>query len=217
MNFKQAHSSNFERGRTKPIKYIVIHYTANDGDTAKDNANYFANILKPPSSAHYFVDETSEWQSVKDTDTAYHCGATKYKHPFCRNNNSIGIELCSRKDASGNYYFKDETVKRAAKLTKELMKKYNIPVENVVRHYDVTGKFCPAPMVSNEKLWKEFLSMLSEKAKFETGNDIVWELMNGKHKIEITEVAKAVKALDMAKENPEFSSLYWIIYKLVNK
>lgn len=57
-----------------------------------------------------------------------------------------------------------------------------------------------------------------EKAtkKLESGNDIVWELMNGKHKIEITEVQRAVKALDKAKSNPEFMSLYWILYKLVN-
>ena len=52
--------------------------------------------------------------------------------------------------------------------------------------------------------------------KLESGNDIVWELMNGKHKIEITEVQRAVKALDKAKNNPEFMSLYWILYKLVN-
>lgn len=50
----------------------------------------------------------------------------------------------------------------------------------------------------------------------ETGNDIVWELMNGKHKIEITEVKRAIEAIDKAKNNAEFSSLYWILYKLVN-
>ena len=55
-----------------------------------------------------------------------------------------------------------------------------------------------------------------EKKAIESGNDIVWELMNGKHKIEILEVDKAVKALDKAKNTPEFASLYWILYKLVN-
>lgn len=54
------------------------------------------------------------------------------------------------------------------------------------------------------------------KIKLETGNDIVWELMNGKYKIEINEVERAVKALDKAKANREFCSLYWILYKLVN-
>ena len=217
MNFKQAHSTNFKAGRTHPIKYIVIHYTANNGDTAKNNADYFARTANLQASAHYFVDEKEVWQSVKDTDTAWHCGGSSYKHKTCRNSNAIGIELCSRKDAKGNYYFKDEVVNRAAALTKELMKKYNIPVENVIRHYDVTGKICPAPMVKDESLWKEFLSMIGGKStKLETGNDIVWELMNGKHKVKITEVERAIEALDKAKNDAKYSSLYYILYKLVN-
>lgn len=216
MNFKQCNSTNYKIGRISGIKYIVIHYTANNGDTAKNNADYFANNPNLSASAHYFVDENEVYQSVKDNNTAYHCGATKYKHPECRNSNSIGIELCSRKDSKGNYYFKPETVKRAANLTINIMKKHNIPIKNVIRHYDVTGKICPAPFVNDEKQWKEFLSTLKQKTNLESGNDIVWELMNGKHKIEINEVEKAVKALDKAKNNPEFMSLYWIIYKVVN-
>ena len=217
MVFKSAHSSNFKKGRTDSIKYIVIHYTANNGDTAKDNLSYFANNQNLSASAHYFVDENEVCQSVKDTDTAYHCGAKTYKHKYCRNSNSIGVELCSRKDSSGKYYFKDKTIANAVGITKELMQKYNVSVENVVRHYDVTGKICPAPMVNDEKLWKEFLSMLSnEKKPLESGNDIIWELMNGKHKVKIDDVIRAVKALDKAKTNQEFMSLYWILYKLVN-
>ena len=50
----------------------------------------------------------------------------------------------------------------------------------------------------------------------ETGNDIVWELMNGNHKITINDPAKAIKAIDEAKNHPEFLSLYWIIHKIVN-
>lgn len=217
MNFKQAHTSNFKRGRSGAILYVVEHYTANNGDTAKNNADYFANNCNLSASAHYFVDENGVWQSVKDSDTAYHCGTTgTYKHPKCRNANSIGIEMCSRRDANGKYYFKDATIKNAANLTKELMKKYNIPKENVIRHYDVTGKNCPAPMVTDEKLWEEFKAMLSTKPKLTSGNDIIWELMNGKHKVKITEVKKAVTALDKAKNNPDYNSLYWILYKLVN-
>ena len=217
MNFKQAHTSNFRLGRAKPIEYIVIHYTANNGDTAKNNVDYFAKNQNLIASAHYFVDELDIWQSVNDKDTAWHCGGTEYKHRYCRNNNSLGIELCSRKDSKGNYYFKRETVLRAASLTKELMKKYNIPITNVIRHYDVTGKNCPAPFVKDITQWEEFLSMLSNKKKpLETGNDIVWELMNGKYKIKIDEVNRAVKALDKAKVDADYCSLYWIIYKLVN-
>lgn len=50
----------------------------------------------------------------------------------------------------------------------------------------------------------------------QSGNDIVWQLMNGNPKIEINEPARAIAALDKAKNHPEFMSLYWIIYKIVN-
>ena len=215
MNFKQCNSTNFRTGRNDSIEYIVIHYTANNGDTAKNNVDYFANNKNTNSSAHYFVDENTTWQSVKDNDTAWHCGAKSYKHSYCRNDNSIGIELCSRKDGNGNYYFKDATVKNAAELTKNLMAKYNIPVTNVIRHYDVTGKVCPAPMVNDVSLWNKFKSMISTK-KLETGNDIIWELMNGKYKVEINDVKRAVAALDSAKNSSEYMSLYWILYKMAN-
>lgn len=55
-----------------------------------------------------------------------------------------------------------------------------------------------------------------EKKMLESGNDIVWQLMNGKPKIVINEPKRAIEALDKARDNPEFMSLYWIIYKVVN-
>ena len=86
------------------------------------------------------MDENEVWQSVRDADIAWHCGTRgTYFHPYCRNANSIGIELCSRKNGE-KFYFMPETVRRAQALTRELMAKYGIPLENVVRHYDVTHK-----------------------------------------------------------------------------
>ena len=157
-NFKQAHAGNYKKGRSGGIQYIVVHYTANRGDTAKNNADYFARAVTE-TSAHYFVDEKEVWQSVKDTDTAYHCGRSdgKYKHPKCRNANSLGVEMC---DAVGGV--KDAVRANTVALVKELMEKYGVPVENVVRHYDVTGKNCPAPWVADENAWQEFKSMLAK-------------------------------------------------------
>lgn len=170
VNFKQCNSANYKTGRTGKIEYIVIHYTANNGDTAKNNADYYAGS-KVGASAHYFVDEREVWQSVKDSDTAWAVGGTNvYKHPKCRNANSISVELCSRnKNGSGRsatdsgWYFKDETVKNAAALTRELMKKYNIPRENVLRHFDVWAKICPAPFVNDAGQWRTFLKLLEDK------------------------------------------------------
>ena len=95
--FRKTHSGNYQpaqRGK-KEIRYLVIHYTANNGDTAKNNADYFAqNVVSV--SAHYFVDEREIWQSVPDGDIAWHCGTRgTYYHPSCRNANSIGIEPVS--------------------------------------------------------------------------------------------------------------------------
>lgn len=175
--FKQAASGNYAPGRPQKIQYLVIHYTANNGDSVQNNLDYFCrNVVQ--ASAHYFVDESGFGQSVKDTDTAYHCGATTYKHPSCRNANSIGIELCSRIDSKGNYYFLDATVENAAALTRRLMREYGIDRDHVLRHYDVTGKKCPAPMVDNQTLWQNFLAMLVEKDEvmtYEEAKKIVQE------------------------------------------
>ena len=162
--FKQAHSGNYRRAaRGKPdIRYLVIHFTANDGDTAKNNADYFSQA-DISTSAHYFVDEREVWQSVRDADIAWHCGTRgTYFHPYCRNANSIGIELCSRKNGE-KYSFKPETVRRAQQLARELMEKYGIPPENVVRHYDVTHKNCPAPFVESAAAWAAFKQGLQQK------------------------------------------------------
>lgn len=159
---KLANSSNFTKGRNTSIKYIVIHFTANNGDTAKGNCNYFQGTNRN-ASAHYFVDENEIYQSVLDTDTAWHCGSNKYYHSYCRNSNSIGVELCSRIDSKGKYYFKDETVNNAIELVKQLMIKYKLPIENIIRHYDVTHKVCPAPFIDNRKAWENFKNRLVSK------------------------------------------------------
>lgn len=150
--FKQSNRGNFRAGRTAPVRYIVVHYTANKGDTAKNNADYFARTTTK-SSAHYFVDEKEVWQSVLDEDTAYHCGAKTYKHPLCRNRNSIGVEMCLL-DKSGN--IRPGTIDTALSVVQQLMAAYGIPSDRVLRHYDVTGKNCPRPMVENPQLWEDF-------------------------------------------------------------
>ena len=156
MTFKQAHSGNYQKGRTHPIEYIVVHYTANTGDTAKNNLDYFART-KTGTSAHYFVDENEICQSVQDTDVAWHCGSKNPRHPYCRNANSIGVEMCN---SVGSV---PEAVRdRTAAFVRQKMKEYGIDSSHVLRHYDVTGKRCPAPWVDNPAEWMEFKKMLEE-------------------------------------------------------
>ena len=156
MTFKQAHTGNYQKGRTQPVEYIVVHYTANTGDTAQNNLDYFARA-KTGTSAHYFVDENEVCQSVQDTDVAWHCGSKNPRHPYCRNANSIGVEMCN------SVVGVPEAVRdRTAAFVRQKMKEYGLDVNHVLRHYDVTGKRCPAPWVDNPAEWMEFKKMLEE-------------------------------------------------------
>lgn len=161
MEFVSCDPSNYRAGRTQPVRYIVMHYTANNGDTAKNNCDYYHRVGGLQASAHYFVDEHGAMQSVRECDTAWHCGARAYWHPECRNANSIGIEMCSRKRADGSYYILPETVANAAALAREIMQRYGIDTDHVLRHYDVTGKRCPMPWVDDPAQWTAFLAMLT--------------------------------------------------------
>lgn len=162
-----CNTQNYGGLRGQKIKYIVIHYTAGRNDTAENNGRYFAREVTG-SSAHWFVDETSAVLSVEERFVAWHCGGATYKHPECRNGNSIGVELCSEMDAAGNYYFNEATVENAKTLVRQLMERHGVPVEHVIRHYDVTGKICPAPFVgAGMSAWEEFKGGLIVYQKME--------------------------------------------------
>ena len=162
---KRLTKINYKKGNNRSIKYIVIHYVGATGG-AEANCKYFEKIYRA-ASAHYFVGHKGEiWQCVEDKNIAWHCGATKYKHKEARNANSIGIEMCCKK--SGSWYFEPETVAATVELVKELMKKYNIPAANVLRHYDITGKRCPEPYVREANEWEAFKNKLTNKAQPQT-------------------------------------------------
>lgn len=149
---------NYRRGRTEPVQYLVIHYTGNKGDTAENNARYYAATFLQ-TSAHYFVDESHIVRSVAEENTAWHCGRAdgRYSHPSCRNANSIGIEICMWDRQGG---IRQHAIDQAAVLGREIMERYGMGTTQVLRHYDVTGKLCPAPFVSNPAAWVEFQSKL---------------------------------------------------------
>ena len=101
----------------KKTRYIVVHYTSNRGDTAKNNADYFVRE-KIKASAHFFVDENKIWASVPENYVAWHCGAKRYRHTECRNTNSIGVEICMN-DKAGNIRMK--SIAHAAQFVRKLM------------------------------------------------------------------------------------------------
>lgn len=194
-----ANRSNYGNARdVKDIKGIVIHYTANNGDTARGNGNYFKNNVTY-TSAHLFVDENEVVQSVPDNFVAWSVGANKYYHPYLRNANTINIELCSYIDKDGDFNFKDKTINNALYLTKQYMKKYNVSVDNVVRHYDITHKICPAPFVYQGGFWNSFKRRLVDVDNIVTLDSTI-KLLEEKSVISTPEywynACKCVKYLD---------------------
>lgn len=134
--------------KNREIKYIVIHYTAgitSKPGSAKNTAIYFGKE-STKASADFIVDDEEVIQFNDDIRNTYTWHAGKKE----MNQMSIGIEICSN-NKNGKitvpndpaYYFTEESLNNAVELTKKLMKEYNIPVENVIRHYDVTAKLCP--------------------------------------------------------------------------
>ena len=139
--FKQCGSDHMTRGRSRAIDRIVVHFTATLA-SARNNATYFSRNEGQGASAHYFVDDITPeiYQSVAEGDTAWHAGNWQMN---CR---AIGIEVVSAGED-----FSATEVEKLGWLVRRLMAKYGIGASGVIRHYDVTGKLCPAPYVAASK------------------------------------------------------------------
>lgn len=171
--------------KNREIKYIVIHYTAGVTSlklAAENTAAWFANE-KAKASADYIVDDDSVVQFNGDIRNRYtwHCGGSKYNtkggslYGVCTNKNSIGIEVCSNNSTKkvtnpndANWYFSQESIDNTIELVKHLMYEYNIDVDHVIRHYDVTGKPCPGIIgwnidTGDDSKWLDFKSKLVNK------------------------------------------------------
>ena len=167
-----AHKSNYGGTRsTSDIKYIVIHYTGNNGDTAANNCKYFQGANRN-ASAHYFVDGgTYVYNSVPVKSVAWSVGGfysqsggagSFYKK--CTNANSLSIEMCNCVKS-----VPDKVFNQTVELTRFLMDKYNVPPSRVIRHWDVNGKECPARWTGkNNDGWDKFKrAIVGEEGKEE--------------------------------------------------
>lgn len=143
----------------RPIKYLAIHFTA--GSQSRDCVNTIKKVFEQRSaSADFAVDDNTMMQYNPDINN-YYCWAVGDKkdtsggganlYGIATNKNTISIEVCSSLKAGytpncsnhEGWYFTEKTLDNAVKLAKILMKKYNIPIDKVVRHYDISGKLCP--------------------------------------------------------------------------
>lgn len=155
---KKLISYNFVKGRKEKIKYIVIHDTGNKSLGANADAHYrYFNSGYVGQSAHYFVDQNEVIQIIEDNDTAWAVGDGKGKYGVT-NNNSLSIEICVN---DGDY---TREVQLTIELTAYLMKKHNIDINHVIRHYDASKKNCPAFMSKNNwEAWGAFKVMLQRE------------------------------------------------------
>jgi len=170
----------------RPIQYLVFHYCASGSSkkgTARAIATYFGNPKNRAASADFIVDDAEIVQYNPDIKHryCYSVGGDKYTklytkeaatfYGFCRNYNSINVEICNcKKDKSDmnnvlatDWYFTDAVLNNAVELGKFLMKEYRIPASRVLMHHHVTGKLCPQPWcLNNSRLdeWYKFKERL---------------------------------------------------------
>lgn len=156
------------------IEYIVIHYVGALGD-ARANTEYYKSY-DISASADFWVGFGGDVWQGNDYYNYYswHCGGGLQGsggHTFyqkCKNSNSIGIEMCVRKRSTKtmnatdkDWYFEKATVDATVDLVRQLMVELDIDADHVIRHYDCTGKLCPAPYVHDENAWKTFKARLT--------------------------------------------------------
>ncbi len=130
------------------VKYIAIHYTANPGAGARANRDYFENLSythETKVSSHFVVGLEGEVvQCIPSSEISY---ATNE-----RNVDTLSIECCHM-DETG--VFEQATYDSVVKLTAWLCTRFGLTAENVIRHYDVTGKNCPKYYVEHPSAWEQ--------------------------------------------------------------
>lgn len=181
-------------------EYIILHHRAGNGDVHSLHNGHLSNGWSG-IGYHFYV---------RKDGTIYRGRPIEMVGAHCTGQNTCSVGVCFEGNFE-NEAMSDVQIKAGQELISYIKSLY--PYAKVMRHRDFNETACPGKNFPNDiggvvKTTKQHL---------ETGNDIVWELMNGKHKIEITEVQRAIKAIDDAKKNENFSSLYWILYKIVNK
>lgn len=140
------------------INGIVIHYTANPGSTAQNNRDYFEGLKdshETKVSSHFVVGIEGEIvQCIPSSEIAYASNS--------RNSDTLSIECC-HPDETGK--FTDATYTSLVRLTGWLCYRFNLTSEDVIRHYDVTGKICPKYYVDHPEAWEQFKTDVGEQIK----------------------------------------------------
>lgn len=131
------------------VKNVFVHYTANPGTTAMQNRNYFENLKDShitSASAHFIIGIDGEIvQCIPLAEVAYAVAG--------RNYDSVSIECCHEGE-DGKFSY--ATYQSLVHLAAWLISKYDLEVEDILRHYDSNGKLCPKYYVEHEDAWQQF-------------------------------------------------------------
>ena len=142
------------------INGVVIHYVGNPGTTAHANRNYFESLASglenAYASSHFIVGLEGEViQCVPLTEIAYASNT--------RNGDTVSIEVC-HPDETGE--FSPVTYQRTVELTAWLCREFRLdPSQDIIRHYDVTGKECPRYYVEHPEAWDDFRADVASEMK----------------------------------------------------
>ena len=123
IKFKQA--KYYTRGRTAPIRLIVLHSAeCAEVDAAAESLSAYGTAMPDAIKAswHYAVDQDSVTQAVKDTDTANHAVGA---NPF-----SIGVEHAGRASQTAFEWLDEYSaamLRLSAQLVGSLCFKHGLP------------------------------------------------------------------------------------------
>ncbi|MBP3237538.1 MAG: N-acetylmuramoyl-L-alanine amidase [Lachnospiraceae bacterium] len=140
----------------KSVKGIVIHATNKPGlsadellKTYKDNTGSKDKF----ESVHFIVDSDGAiYQCIPTDEIAFHA--------MGRNSDTLGIMFCH---TSADGQMTDSTRKALKDLIVKLCKEYKLKADNVILHYDINQKLCPAYYAENAESWQNFLKEVSDK------------------------------------------------------
>ena len=144
----------------KRVNGIVLHYVGNPNTTAQANRNYFESLSsgaeRTYASSHFIVGLEGEvLQCIPLTEIAYASNT--------RNGDTIAIEVC-HPDAAGEY--SPATYAKVIELTAWLCRSFRLdPEEDVIRHYDVSGKRCPLYYVDHPEAWESLLADIAAEVQ----------------------------------------------------
>lgn len=146
------HTSARTGEKLTAVRGIVIHYVGNPGSTAQGNRDYFDSPTTEVSS-HFIVG--LEGEILQCLPLAEKSAASNH-----RNSDTISIETC-HPDETGK--FTDVTYASLVRLTAYLCDRFSLDTDDVIRHYDVTGKLCPLYYVEHEDAWETLRAAIGEE------------------------------------------------------